>query len=146
MNFKKRHAVTRWATAAVVAAGAITFVAADGYSYARRLFVRITATGSNCGGIYGRAIAYDVSGFQTACDVSVSSLVGNSNQGQTLCDPKQWGVPSYMRIQALPINSTTGDEGAQICSPTSLVPWNSHPTCSGVSPGGCSVVVDAWNN
>jgi hypothetical protein len=152
MNLSQRSALTRWATAAFAAAGAITFVATDGSSNVRRLFVALvsqappgvnTCNLSDGTTIYGRGLALDAN-QQIVCDVNISAMAGTTNYANQICPPVgiysapaiTWGLVQRM--------NGSGDMFETICD-GGWQSWPSSSTCAQTyGPTGCTYSLNAW--
>jgi hypothetical protein len=137
--------------AVFAAAGAITFVAADGHSNMRRLIVGLSTTGSNCNGfgdgtnIVGTGQAFDAWGG-LVCDVNATANSGSTVYATQRCNSDPINVPNtpvYTWGLVRRINVSTGDVHTPICSAASWSWWPSSSTCS-QSYNGCTFDVNAW--
>jgi hypothetical protein len=144
MKFSSRLGTRRWTGAVLVACGAITFAATNGFSYTRRLYVYAWATGgSPCNlaypsEFYGLGEVHSV--FAPACEVTTPAAVGTTNQGNTECNIPDWASPKSM-AKAVIMDTTTGDVSIQATGADAV--WGSTSSISYNHPGGCTVNVNA---
>jgi hypothetical protein len=138
MDSHHHNTLVRWATAAVVAASAVLFVSADGYSYTKRLFVNVTASGgSACNNIYGGAYVWNASAGGLLCNVHARATSGTTNSATTICP----GAPAF--IQPVWNDWSTGQRSGQLWPYT---PWGTQTNWSDTTPGGCGIGVNAYGN
>jgi hypothetical protein len=143
MKLGSRLRTRRWIGALLVACGAITFAAADGFSYTRRLYVYAWATGGGCtlshpSAYYGLGEMHSV--FAPACEVTTPAMVGSTNHGNTECDVPDWATPVSV-AKAIIMDTSSGD--FSVVGTAMSAPWGSTSGISVNQPGGCTVNVNA---
>jgi hypothetical protein len=147
MNPKKHIAWKRWCSAAVVAAGAISFAAGDASS-ARRLYVSVMANGgSACTPPYpqqylGAAYAQKASPtvLVNRCTALANVQSGTTISGNSLCsDYPSTELPYYTSANLYVMDYTTGIiTGSPFTS--SFQPWGTTATIE-FNYNGCSGTV-----
>jgi hypothetical protein len=140
MKLNRRIATRRWMSAILVACGAITFAAADGYSYIRRLYV--TAWTNNVGACntYPNqfvGIAEMVGPSYPACKVVSPAQNGSTNQSNIRCPVSDANSPTAI-ARAGYIDTTTGDVTVQVSG--NAAGWGSTSSLS-TNLSGCTVNV-----